>query len=556
MAKSKYSALGLPKYLFQEQSKTSPQISPDATFNPVNAIGGGGGFVSQTAPNQQPKKKEIYLDYNSIFRLKKPEDIALVIAKLKEEGFEVAFIQNPENGKIFTSKIDDSKFKDKEGKSQNIFSLSDDFIKQNFSAQKHETSSEKLNLVRDDSIILNYKQFKEISEILTQEHWAEEEKIDVRGNLAWSFLDGSTKKSDKLYQEVIKSANDASFNPSSSIRNLVEHEDFNITDSATFEAFNSALNRLTGIDDPSHGFFQYNFFSGLDEKKLGDLFDATPSLTNFSEAKKILLQKDILKELWFKHSDFKKGVMDRAQTLDEFRDKSAYKIAASFFGDSLLHIFAKDLSKNYSLDISEIYPEANSLEVFKLLDIFTGLSVLTKQQKEGTAFGEKFEVTFTTENVDEKNFIKYKVLAPSGGEEYEESLTLESFLHLFVDSELNQHFGLTEKFGDALIANLKEQTNWNTFSLIRFGPTTSFYTKIIEQLNEDQRKKFLDDLLEKAPSLDIDDLINTMGNFWSPLVPLFSFAQDNLDNPKMKKLAETMLIKLTEYLEKELNNYK
>ena len=110
MAQSKYSPLGLPEYLFQEQSKTSPQISPDATFNPVNALGGGGGFVSQTAPNQQPQKKEIYLDYNSIFRLWKPENVALVIAKLKKEGFEVALIQNLENGKIFTSKIDDSKF--------------------------------------------------------------------------------------------------------------------------------------------------------------------------------------------------------------------------------------------------------------------------------------------------------------------------------------------------------------------------------------------------------------------------------------------------------------
>ena len=127
-----------------------------------------------------------------------------------------------------------------------------------------------------DSIILNYDQFKEISEILTQEHWVDEKKIDIRSNFAWSFLDGSVEKViSKSYEKIIESANDTSINPGSSIQNLVNHEDFNIRDSATFEAFNSALNRLTGIDNPSHGFFQYNFFSGLDEKKLGDLFDAT-----------------------------------------------------------------------------------------------------------------------------------------------------------------------------------------------------------------------------------------------------------------------------------------
>ena len=52
MANFKYSTLGLPEYLFKKQSQTRSQISPDATFNPANAIGGGGGFISQTAPNQ------------------------------------------------------------------------------------------------------------------------------------------------------------------------------------------------------------------------------------------------------------------------------------------------------------------------------------------------------------------------------------------------------------------------------------------------------------------------------------------------------------------------
>ena len=209
MAKSKYSALGLPEYLFQEQSQTSPQISPDATFNPANALGGGGGFVSQTAPNQQPKKKEIYLDYKSIFRLWKSENVALVIAKLKKEGFEIYFIQNSENNNIFKSKIDDSKFKDKKGNSQNIFELSDDFIKDNFSQQDHKDSIKKLKLASDDSIILDYAQFKEVHSIITQEHWVDEEEVNVKSPLASSFLEGSVKKIDsRSYAQIVESATD------------------------------------------------------------------------------------------------------------------------------------------------------------------------------------------------------------------------------------------------------------------------------------------------------------------------------------------------------------
>ena len=262
MAKSKYSALGLPEYLFQEQSQTSPQISPDATFDPANAIGGGGGFVSQTAPNQQPKKKEIYLDYKSIFRLWKPENVALVIAKLKKEGFEIYFIQNLENGEIFTSKIDDDyKFKDKKGYSQNIFGLSDDFIKDNFSQQTHEKSTKKLKLASDDSIILDYAQFKEIHSILTQEHWVDEEKVNVKSPLAWGVLEGLTEKvNSRSYAQIVKSATDGSpyYN---SIYDLINHKDFNITDRDTKKAFCSSYNKLPDqyVDIPYP----------LDEKKLG-----------------------------------------------------------------------------------------------------------------------------------------------------------------------------------------------------------------------------------------------------------------------------------------------
>ena len=289
MAKSKYSALGLPEYLFQEQSKTSPQISPDATFDPVNAIGGGGGFVSQTAPNQQPKKKEIYLDYKSIFRLWKPENVALVIAKLKKEGFEVAFIQNLENGEISASKIDDSTFKDKNGKSQNVFGLSDDFIKDNFSQQTHEESIKKLNLARDDSIILDYAQFKEIHSLLTQENWADKSEKIIESGLSRNYLEGSTEINNfKSYKQVIQSLksgdneSDIAFQLELTF-NLLYNKDFDIQDPNTIEAICLSFNRLGGYDNNTYP----GILDHLDEKTLGNLFDATPFFPKLSDEQKI-----------------------------------------------------------------------------------------------------------------------------------------------------------------------------------------------------------------------------------------------------------------------------
>ena len=251
----------------------------------------------------------------------------------------------------------------------------------------------------------------------------------------------------------------------------------------------------------------------------------------------------------------------RARTLEEFKDKTPHEIGISLHGDleNFSHKVANNLEKNYSLDISERYPEERNLEICKyLLDNWAlnktvkAFSILAKHQKENTTFGQKFEVNFTAENAQNNyKLFKYKVSGPEGKVAHEESLSLESFIELFSDSEINQHFGLTEQFGDALIANLKEQTGSDTFTTIQSGLSTSFYPKIIEQLNEDQRKRFLDDLLEKASSLDIDHLINNNGNAWSPLTSLLLFAQDNLDKPKMKELAENMLIKLTKHKEKQ-----
>ena len=118
MTKSTPNSLGLPEYLFKEKSSLlSKQTPPNAIFSPARAIAGEEGFTSQTAPNQQPQKKQIFLDYNSCYRLWNPNEMALEIAKLKNEEFEEYFylavplhkgqlsVREIKNGEVFTTSV-------------------------------------------------------------------------------------------------------------------------------------------------------------------------------------------------------------------------------------------------------------------------------------------------------------------------------------------------------------------------------------------------------------------------------------------------------------------
>ncbi len=83
----------LPKYLFKKKSSISSHIPQGALFSPTSAIENQQAFESLHSPaNEEFQKKQIYFDYQAIFRLWDKNERALIIAKLKEEGFEVFFI--------------------------------------------------------------------------------------------------------------------------------------------------------------------------------------------------------------------------------------------------------------------------------------------------------------------------------------------------------------------------------------------------------------------------------------------------------------------------------
>ena len=243
------SSLESLEFLFQKQPLLSKQISPHAPFAVASAVNGEEAFRSQTTPSQIPKKRKILLDYNSCFCLWNHIEMAKEIAKLKNEGFEVAFILQKTNGEIFESPIEDKaegdkkydyKFKDKNGEEKSIFELSDQFIKENFSKLDHETSINKLDLTRDESIILSDAEFDEVDKIFKQEYWADKKRVSAISSLSYSFFHGAVDEYPS-YETVIASFNvPGNFsNTNTKLTNLLTHEDFNIEDSRAIDALSN-----------------------------------------------------------------------------------------------------------------------------------------------------------------------------------------------------------------------------------------------------------------------------------------------------------------------------
>jgi hypothetical protein len=488
---------GSLNYLFQEQSSKEGQPLPNAPFSLTGAVSGGNAFASPLAPDQQPKKRKIYLDYASFYRLWRPEQLALIIAKLQQEEFEVAFIQNDVNGNIFASSIEDKaegdnkydyKFKDKNGKEIGIFELSDDFIKENFSKLDHENSIERLGLVRDESIILSFEQFDQIHKVFTQEHWDDKERVSVRSSLSYDFLDGAVEKRESYKSIVASVASIDDKNELSEIydkfKNLFTHEDFNIEDPDTLVA----LNKLKELNYPSN--CEYILRDIKNEKTLEALFDKIPSLSFFGdyrardEKAKIIMQKSILKELWFKCSDFE-AVVKRARTLNEFSGKTPHDIADLIYKNDLYTLTNHILltPEPPSFDILERCPEKSVLDIFESkganIRIF---SVITEQRKKETSFGKKIEVSFIfSSDADDGSF---EFSLKLSDKEYNDSLRLSHFINIFSNSEINQHFNLTEKFGDTIIDYFEQKTLLELCNSIN----NKDYPNFLEQLHDDQKK--------------------------------------------------------------------
>ena len=518
------SSLESLEFLFQKRSQTSNQISPHAPFAVASAVNGQEAFRSQLAPDQAPKKRKILLDYNSCYRLWNPNEMALEIAKLKNEEFEVAFILKGEReGEIFESLIEDKaegdkkydyKFKDKNGEEKSIFELSDQFIKENFSTLDRETSIEKLNLTRDESIILSYEQFDEVDKIFKQQYWANKERDGSNSALSYSLL---TKP--ESYEDILTAR--------SNFTSLVEffnHKEFNKNNDGDTSKIRTSLNNF-------HNSTTLDFLSRLNEEKLVDLFD----IFSADKAKEsISIQKSILEKLWFECSNFE-NVVKKAKTLDEFKDKEAHEIATSIHGNS--PSFWNLISKPGSFDILERLSEESAFPIFTSnTDSYeiSKYSVITQQKINQTSFGEKIKVDFTLLNNDAQgNFIEFSLELSEN--KHKESLTLWSFIKIFSNPEINQYFNLTEQFGDAIINSLKGKNLLEFCSSFASNRASNSASNFLEQLNDNQKTRFLDLLQNKINEADSSSIED------SHKVIVLKTLQHFLDQPKILDFAKSIL---------------
>ncbi len=518
------------KFLFQHQPQLSKQASPHAPFAPTSAVDGDAGFRPLTSPSQKPKKKQIYLDFNSCYRLWNPIEMALEINKLKQEGFEVAVILQKTNGEIFASPIEDKaetgkkydyKFKDKNGEDRSIFELSDEFIKENFSTLNHETSIEKLNLTRDESIILSFEQFDEVDKIFKQEYWDDAKKVSVRSSLSYSFFDGAVKKH-KQYNDIVKEVINEKFKIEKidqKFINILTHEDFNIEDQDTLDALKILISMC------SRDFLSKTFKSIKNHETLEKLFYKIPDL-----------KFEILEYLWFKHSDIEK-VVSMAKSIDTFKDKDKNEIAESFFLTNLKYNYGylnNDTNPEFDIcdRISDNYIKNNLIKFTDRHSIKSRLKKIAKQKKVETSFGQRITVDFEYKN---NEFI---INLSFDGESKKVNLELFEFIPLFSDSDINQQFNLTTKFGDKIIELFKEKNELAVFGFIDDD------SKFIEQLNENQKTQFLDFLKKNIDEKITNEKLKKPDALSLYLNSAIKLLQHFVDQAEIAILVKTLISKL------------
>lgn len=524
-------------YLFQKKTSNQEQNSPFDPFSVSDGIDGGKGFVSQTSPNQQPQRKKIFLDYNSTYSLFDSSQLALTIAKLQMEGFEVSFIfKTPEDDIVKKEVFDDLSVKNIDGKKISIFEFTDSFCNNFFSKIDRKESVKQLNLASDESIILSYDQFEKIHDICSKEHWDGELKESTKSHLSYNFLKGSVEPR-KLYKkefddfvsknplptEENRLTNDFLLTTSSSafFDEVLSYEDFDVNYGKTFDYIKNLMDK-------------YCFKTILikNTNTLIALFDkiSSPDLV-FEGNQKKYEQFEILKILWFAHPNFEE-VVSRAKKFEGFEDEMLSEITDSYFLEKISKYFLKE--NQFPPDFFE------RLSNTKNTIIFDGLSRLTTPilyQKKSKTLSEQDQAKITLEeqklwNGKTELYFNFTYGSPQQIK-LKTRLNLNEFMKLFANAELNQHFEITERFGDKIIENLKMKNLDELY--LRFD------NKFWEQFNEGQKKQFLDYIKKEASSLDLEKTIKTPLSLF--LFSVFTTLSHFIDLPEAKNAIETILDK-------------
>ncbi len=324
----------LPSFLFDESTKFKSKHNALYSFSPANALSKDDPFLPLSSPNQQPKKKNIYLNHQSFLLLDKSSNIALIIAKLKQEGFEVFLIFDDCNQSTIASPVNDQlKFSDQNKNIKSIFSIDQSFIR-TLNRQKDFTQiAEDLELAIDDSIILDSVQFQQVEKLLTDAVLTSHEVVKDHLVLELSNKTTSANIYEKLAFDLKEGLELKSLEPPMhdfytfpflqtdesigklSFPRIMLNNSFNASLVALNTAFNKAIKNLKEANPLAISeIFRYSIDRAF----------------NLDEGHKNLIVKQVLKFFWFLHPDFKELIAN-AERLEEFKSKTPQAIAQELF---------------------------------------------------------------------------------------------------------------------------------------------------------------------------------------------------------------------------------
>ncbi|MFM2200697.1 MAG: hypothetical protein RL769_752, partial [Pseudomonadota bacterium] len=447
---------------------------------------------------------------NSFLLFKSHDEISLVLAKLKLEGFEV-YLVFKKNDRIIAQEVNqDLQFKDKDGNNTSIFSLENALREIHQPSQIDETS-QTLQLSSDQSLILSYQQFCEVQNSLADNQFLDIGVLQNHSTLTISrgvnlptddqIDENEIEERLSVKSHLLKNANTNLANKEPALKECLEYLKYlsyhpQITvdlKSSEFDSHEIYLNIYSGILKKLNN-YEFEISNYLNIKKtnpqvidkiFNDLWGL--ALKNDNEEEKNIVCKNILKLFWFHHPDFEL-LISRAKELEEFFSlDSQQEIFNKLFKDqeilanyisSVLDLSEKDKEKrNFSILKERFLSSSASfknLQIYNLLtensDLYCDPDLIKSITLNDSPSADKFvtiSIDFdllddTKNKLISENISFCEVITDGHGEkQFKASLSVNNLIKLLTKKIFSTHHDLLNKFGDDILKSLFDQDDLN-----------------------------------------------------------------------------------------------
>jgi hypothetical protein len=547
----------LPKYLFKKKSSTSTHIPQGALFSPNDAIQSDQGFQPLVSPSEELQKKQIYLDYQSIFRLWDKNERALIIAKLKDEGFEIFFIYE-RNAKPVSAEIDrDLKVKVDDVK-KSIFLLEDEDLKK-LSQFDQDKVIDELSLAIDDSIILKYDHFKEIADILEVNSWVQ--KGIFKSNLRLTDVDFLNESKIQINKNFIsKQLHKIQKSVDLSEKWIFAEVMINYFKLPDFDIENDKIRELLNIfleiwnDEKIHTerlypdvvdyriYIKMLFMDRILVDSIKPIYQNNPEnlkkifdhLLNYPfsidrEDDKIIFQKFIIFNFWFYYPDFDELII-KAQTIKGFEQFDQNQIATHLLSSKIFTINQFDKH----IDIERIIGCDYNLDKVAIKKYIEKYSAIQDQAINGRIDIYDYLMILMQYDAKLKFYInqEWKIILSIDyeGSSSEGSFNPELLIQLLNNKELNDKFRI-----DELLIKYFEIYIKRNFLLIDIADSIQYYYELISYSFD-----YLPNNLQEQFIKKLNEFIDNENNL------IFLNKIDKIENPKiLTKICSKIIEKIS-----------